>query len=157
MNEPERARSLLLPARPAPAVLLMPLLMLAASSGAGSLPARASTLAPMLAAVPSTGRLWVLLVLLPAEGPAAASAAWPARLLQLPAWLLGALPLSLLLADAGSTRPGTMASATLPRALLLGLNFTTSLLVPVMGGTSLSYTQQTEIQQSFNTQNDPEQ
>jgi hypothetical protein len=60
---------------------------------------------------------------------------------ELPAVLLGALPLALLLvlpARAGSTRPGTIASATLPRALLLGLNLTTSLLLPVMAGTSFS-------------------
>jgi hypothetical protein len=87
----------------------------------------------------STARLAALLVLLwdaaeAAEPPAAAAA----RLAQLPAWLLGALPLSLLEAEAGSTRPGTMASATLPRARLLGRNLTTRRLLPVMVGTSLS-------------------
>jgi hypothetical protein len=63
----------------------------------------------------------------------------------LPAVLLAALPLALLLllpARAGSTRPGTIASATLPRARLLGLNFTTSRLLPVMSGTSFSCSRQ---------------
>jgi hypothetical protein len=129
--EPIPGKSLLLPA---PAVLLMPLRILAASSGVGSLPARAS--APELMPIPPDriARLALLLVLLCADPPPAEAAN---RLLQLPAWLLGALPLSLFAAEAGSTRPGTMASATLPRARRLGLNLTTRRLLPVMAATSL--------------------
>jgi hypothetical protein len=129
--EPAPTKSLLLPA---PALLLMPLRVLVASSGVGSLLARAR--APELMPIPPDrlARLALLLVLLCA-GPTAAEAA--NRLLQLPAWLLGALPLSLFAAEAGSTRPGTIASATLPRALRLGLNLTTRRLLPVMAATSL--------------------
>lgn len=133
--EPARTSSLELPA---PVKLLTPLRMLGASSSPGSLPALASAPELMPAPTDRMARLALLLVLLCADAPPAAEAA---RLLQLPAWLLGALPLSLLAADAGSTKPGTIASATLPRALLLGLNLTTSRLLPVIWGTSLSCTQ----------------
>lgn len=132
--EPARASSLELPA---PVKLLTQLRMLAASSSPGSLPALASAPELMPAPPDRMAMLALLLVLLCAGAPAAEAA----KLLQLPAWLLGALPLSLLAADAGSTKPGTIASATLPRALLLGLNLTTSRLLPVIWGTSLSCVQ----------------
>jgi hypothetical protein len=124
-------------------MLLLPLRMLAVSSAAVLLlPMRGRALMPLPAAAPADihARLLALLLRLCTGGPPAAAPDAAARLLQLPAWLLGALPLplSLLLALAGSTRPGTIASATLPSARLLGLNLTTRRLLPVRAGTSFS-------------------